>query len=64
MKDPYLIGSQAYLSELDRLAQETRIRPYEGDDGTKFPRQIRSMLVVGVIIAMIAFVPWDMLPVP
>jgi len=64
MKDPYLIAHQAYLSDLQRLAEETRIRPHKGDYGTELPRQIRSMLVVGVIVAMIASVPWDMLPVP
>lgn len=64
MKDPYLIEHQAYLSDLRRLAEKSRIRPHGGDCGTKSGRQIRSMLVVGVIVATIAFVPWDMLPVP
>lgn len=48
MKDPYLIEHQAYLSDLQRLAEKTRIRPYKGDFGTKLRRQIRSVLVVGV----------------
>jgi len=64
MKDPHLIGHQAYLSDLQRLAAKSRIRPHGGDGGTRSRHRTRSMLVVAVIVAAIAIVPWDLLPAP
>lgn len=62
MKDPYLIENHAYLNDLQRLAASTSTRPYRNDCGKELKRQLRGMLAVAVIVAIIAFAPWDMFP--
>lgn len=64
MRDPQMIAHQAYLSDLQRLAEDTRTRPQQGDYGRELSRQIRGMLVIGALVVLVAFAPWDMLPVP
>lgn len=59
MKAPYVIEHEAYLNDLERLVASSRGQTDPGGYSPERAVGIRGLLVVGVIIAIVAFVPWS-----
>ncbi len=63
MTDPAMIRHQAYLCDLEKLAQATRKQTYRLKDGPPNRPGRHGRLLVEAFFAMIAFVPWRAMPV-
>ena len=63
MRHPYQIEHESYLDRIERSARRSR-RPFgHGEYGAELSRQLRGTLVIGVIVAALAFIPWGALPI-
>lgn len=60
---PYQIEHETYLRGLENSVAQNRKRPHREDYGTELRRQLSGMLVVGMIVAGVAFILWNALPV-
>ena len=58
MKDPMMIQHQAYLSDLEKLAETTCKGTDRTNPDASFRLNYRGGLVAGAFVTFLAIVPW------
>jgi len=63
MKEPMMIQHQAYLNDLECMAKATHKRSCPAEDGFASNSKVHGTIFFAAFIAIIAFVPWLVIPV-
>lgn len=63
MKEPMMIQHQAYLNDLESMAKATHKRSLLALDGLASNSKVHGTIFVAAFIAIIAFVPWTVVPI-